>query len=232
MQFPIDVVFLDRDLSVLRVVPALPPWRAVGRRGAAAVLELAAGVVRCTRCRSWRSPRLGDGMSTFAVRRPLATRDCDIGARRGALAPLRGRKLRALAHDASAGRARGDRSRARRRDALRRSACPVGRQPLASRVGSRGDRDLRNARGEARVSPGWRPRTALRGSTSGRRGRRRVGVDLARAGRLASLPRTAASGPVGRTGLFVIRSTARTSSPRWAICSRTPRFGTGASSES
>jgi len=38
MRFPIDVVFLDRDLSVLRVVPRLGPWRR-----AAAVLELAAG---------------------------------------------------------------------------------------------------------------------------------------------------------------------------------------------
>ena len=43
MRFPIDVVFLDRDLSVLRVVSGLRPWRAVGRRGSAAVLELAAG---------------------------------------------------------------------------------------------------------------------------------------------------------------------------------------------
>ena len=43
MLFPIDVVFLDRDLAVLRVVPALPPWRTVWRRHAAAVLELAAG---------------------------------------------------------------------------------------------------------------------------------------------------------------------------------------------
>ena len=43
MLFPIDVVFLDRDLAVLRVVPRLRPWRAVWRRGAAAVLELAAG---------------------------------------------------------------------------------------------------------------------------------------------------------------------------------------------
>ena len=43
MLFPIDVVFLDRDLSVLRVVPRLGPWRAVWRRGAAVVLELAAG---------------------------------------------------------------------------------------------------------------------------------------------------------------------------------------------
>jgi uncharacterized membrane protein (UPF0127 family) len=43
MQFPIDVVFLDRELLVLRVVSGLRPWRAAGRRGAAAVLELAAG---------------------------------------------------------------------------------------------------------------------------------------------------------------------------------------------
>jgi hypothetical protein len=41
--FPIDVVFLDRELTVLRVVSRLRPWRAVWRRGAASVLELAAG---------------------------------------------------------------------------------------------------------------------------------------------------------------------------------------------
>jgi uncharacterized membrane protein (UPF0127 family) len=46
MLFPIDVVFLDRDLSVLRVVPEVRPWRAVWGSGAAAVLELAAG--ECT----------------------------------------------------------------------------------------------------------------------------------------------------------------------------------------
>ena len=43
MLFPIDVVFLDCDLSVLRVVPRVRPWRAVWGRGAAAVLELAGG---------------------------------------------------------------------------------------------------------------------------------------------------------------------------------------------
>jgi hypothetical protein len=43
MLFPIDVVFLDRELTVLRVVSRLRPWRAVWRRGAASVLELAAG---------------------------------------------------------------------------------------------------------------------------------------------------------------------------------------------
>jgi uncharacterized membrane protein (UPF0127 family) len=43
MRFPIDVVFLDRDLTVLDVVPSLAPWRASGRRGAKAVVELGAG---------------------------------------------------------------------------------------------------------------------------------------------------------------------------------------------
>jgi uncharacterized membrane protein (UPF0127 family) len=43
MRFPIDVVFLDRDLHVLRVVTELEPWRVASRRRARAVLELAAG---------------------------------------------------------------------------------------------------------------------------------------------------------------------------------------------
>jgi uncharacterized membrane protein (UPF0127 family) len=43
MRFPIDVVFLDGDLRVLDVIPALRPWRIAGRRGARAVLELATG---------------------------------------------------------------------------------------------------------------------------------------------------------------------------------------------
>ena len=43
MRFPIDIVFLDADLNVLAVEEAVPPWRAKARRGARAVLELAAG---------------------------------------------------------------------------------------------------------------------------------------------------------------------------------------------
>jgi hypothetical protein len=43
MRFPIDVVFLDRELSVVGVAAELPPWRTAGRRGAKATLELAAG---------------------------------------------------------------------------------------------------------------------------------------------------------------------------------------------
>jgi uncharacterized membrane protein (UPF0127 family) len=43
MRFPIDVVFLDRELSVVAVRPDLPPWRTAGARGAKVSLELAAG---------------------------------------------------------------------------------------------------------------------------------------------------------------------------------------------
>ena len=43
MRFPIDAVFLDSELSVVGVEPALAPWRLAGRRGARAVLELGAG---------------------------------------------------------------------------------------------------------------------------------------------------------------------------------------------
>lgn len=43
MRYAIDVVFLDRGARVLRVVRELMPWRACAQRGAAGVLELAAG---------------------------------------------------------------------------------------------------------------------------------------------------------------------------------------------
>jgi len=43
MRFPIDAVFLTRDLVVVDVVSELRPWRFAGRRGAKAVLELGAG---------------------------------------------------------------------------------------------------------------------------------------------------------------------------------------------
>jgi uncharacterized membrane protein (UPF0127 family) len=43
MRFPIDVVFLDRDLVVVGIEPELAPWRMAGRRGAKSVVELAAG---------------------------------------------------------------------------------------------------------------------------------------------------------------------------------------------
>lgn len=43
MRSPIDAVFLDRKLMVVGVAANVRPWRFTARRGARAVLELAAG---------------------------------------------------------------------------------------------------------------------------------------------------------------------------------------------
>ena len=43
MRFAIDVVFLDGDDRVVKIVLALAPWRFAGARGAKAALELPAG---------------------------------------------------------------------------------------------------------------------------------------------------------------------------------------------
>jgi uncharacterized protein len=43
MRFAIDVVFLDAELRVTKVVAGLRPWRMAGCRGAKAALELPAG---------------------------------------------------------------------------------------------------------------------------------------------------------------------------------------------
>jgi uncharacterized membrane protein (UPF0127 family) len=46
MRFPIDAVFLSRELVVVGVQAELRPWRVAARRGAKAVLELPAGESR------------------------------------------------------------------------------------------------------------------------------------------------------------------------------------------
>jgi uncharacterized protein len=43
MRFPIDAVFLDRELRVIGVRPTMRPWRFAGRRRAKHILELRAG---------------------------------------------------------------------------------------------------------------------------------------------------------------------------------------------
>ena len=43
MRFPIDVVFLDSERRIVSAWPALRPWRFARAKGAASVLELAAG---------------------------------------------------------------------------------------------------------------------------------------------------------------------------------------------
>jgi len=66
MRFPIDVVFLDRDLHVLKVARSVPPWRMVGRRGAKAVLELPAGEAA--------RRRLSPGVELFAPESEVGSR--------------------------------------------------------------------------------------------------------------------------------------------------------------
>ena len=44
MRFPIDVVFLDGNGRVVKIIPSMKPWRtALGGRGARSALELEAG---------------------------------------------------------------------------------------------------------------------------------------------------------------------------------------------
>jgi hypothetical protein len=43
MRFPIDLVFLEADLTVLAVRESVRPWRTAGHRGSRSVLELPAG---------------------------------------------------------------------------------------------------------------------------------------------------------------------------------------------
>ena len=64
MRFPIDAVFLDRDLRVLDIVEQLRPWRTASRRRARAVLELAAG--ECAR----RGVEIGDRLG-LRERKPV-----------------------------------------------------------------------------------------------------------------------------------------------------------------
>ena len=43
MRFPIDAVWVDRDLNVVGVSAEIAPWRTARCRGAKGVVELAAG---------------------------------------------------------------------------------------------------------------------------------------------------------------------------------------------
>jgi uncharacterized protein len=46
VRFPIDAVFLDRDMQVMKISHEMKPWRLAGFWGASSVLELAAGECR------------------------------------------------------------------------------------------------------------------------------------------------------------------------------------------
>ena len=60
MRFPIDAVFLGRDLTVLKVVRNLAPWRMASKRRAHSVLELPAGTCARSGVREGDRLSLGD----------------------------------------------------------------------------------------------------------------------------------------------------------------------------
>lgn len=60
MRFPIDVVFLDRERCVIKLVAEMDPWRTAQARRASAVLELAAGEI------AKRGIELGDQLTVLS----------------------------------------------------------------------------------------------------------------------------------------------------------------------
>jgi uncharacterized protein len=71
MRFPIDVVFLDRELEVVKVVENLRPWRMASARQARAALELAAGQAATRRL------EVGDRLRLVTI--PTGTEAADVG---------------------------------------------------------------------------------------------------------------------------------------------------------
>jgi uncharacterized membrane protein (UPF0127 family) len=61
MQFPIDVLFLDRAGNVLKTAPVVPPWRVRMAWRGFAVVELAAGALRASETRT------GDGVELRTI---------------------------------------------------------------------------------------------------------------------------------------------------------------------
>jgi uncharacterized protein len=57
VRFPIDAVFLDKNMAVVAIAHELKPWRFASARKAKSVLELAAG--ECRRLGLERGDRLG-----------------------------------------------------------------------------------------------------------------------------------------------------------------------------
>lgn len=68
MRFPIDVVFLDSHMRVMKVVDSLPPWRTAGAHQAFSVLELAAGQT------VQRTVKVGDRLDVQPVGEPQLAR--------------------------------------------------------------------------------------------------------------------------------------------------------------
>jgi uncharacterized protein len=71
MRFPIDALFLDRDLRVLDIRASMPPWRVASKRTARAVLELSAG--ECAR----RGVEVGDRLELRDRKAPCVVRSVE-----------------------------------------------------------------------------------------------------------------------------------------------------------
>lgn len=82
MRFPIDVVFLDRSMQVLKLVEDLRPWRMAAARHARSTLELAAGEAVARGIRVGDRLRLGTAADHPGVVHGLAGSN---GVRDGAL---------------------------------------------------------------------------------------------------------------------------------------------------
>lgn len=75
MRFPIDAVFLDKEMRVVKIVSDLGSWRIAMCRGAKGVVEVAAG--ECVRQNLAVGERLslGNGSEAKALRIVVSTRD-------------------------------------------------------------------------------------------------------------------------------------------------------------
>lgn len=63
MQFPIDLIYLDRHHRVVKISNYVPPWRLSGCLRAHSVLKLAAGVILKTQTKPGDQLRLESGAS-------------------------------------------------------------------------------------------------------------------------------------------------------------------------
>jgi len=64
MRFPIDVVFIDKSHTIVKIVHSLGPWKTAGARGSSAALELPAGTAAALELESGMSLVLAaDGAS-------------------------------------------------------------------------------------------------------------------------------------------------------------------------
>jgi uncharacterized membrane protein (UPF0127 family) len=73
MRFTIDVLFLDRDLRVIRAVAAIPPFRTCTVRQAVYVLELPAGSIARTQTDAGDQIQMRTVATESATQKPATT---------------------------------------------------------------------------------------------------------------------------------------------------------------